>query len=162
MELGHHMKDLSPPVGVDFVFFDGEEYIFDNKNDQYFFGSRYFAAAYRAERPEVHLHRRGPARHDRRQEPAFPEGNELGCASGPARERDLADRRGAEVHGFQPGLGPEVLDDHIALNEAGIPAVDIIDFGYPHWHRLSDVPENCSPEGLEQVAQVLATWLRRQ
>ncbi len=29
MELGNQMKDLPTKVGVDFVFFDGEEYIFD-------------------------------------------------------------------------------------------------------------------------------------
>src|SRR5208282_1818982 len=29
MELGRHMKDLHTTVGVDFVFFDGEEYVFD-------------------------------------------------------------------------------------------------------------------------------------
>ena len=29
MELGNHMKDLKTEVGVDFVFFDGEEYIFE-------------------------------------------------------------------------------------------------------------------------------------
>ena len=30
-----------------------------------------------------------------------------------------------------------VQDDHLALNRAGIPAIDIIDFDYPHWHRLT-------------------------
>jgi hypothetical protein len=49
----------------------------------------------------------------------------------------------------------------LALNAAGIPAVDIIDFNYPHWHRLSDVPENCAPAGLDQVARVLTAWLKR-
>src|SRR5262249_10864845 len=38
MELAHHMKDLKTPVGVDFAFFDGEEYVFDG-DDKYFFGS---------------------------------------------------------------------------------------------------------------------------
>ena len=41
------------------------------------------------------------------------------------------------------------------------PAVEVIDFEYRHWHRLTDVPENCSGETLEQVAQVLAVWLQR-
>ena len=45
MELGNHMKDLETNVGVDFVFFDGEEYIFDSESDQYFFGSQHFAAS---------------------------------------------------------------------------------------------------------------------
>jgi hypothetical protein len=54
-----------------------------------------------------------------------------------------------------------VEDDHIALNKAGIPAVDIIDFSYPHWHKLTDVPENCSGDSLEQVARVLGVWVQR-
>src|SRR5438270_6434206 len=54
-----------------------------------------------------------------------------------------------------------VEDDHMPLNRAGIPAADIIDFDYPHWHKLTDVPENCSAESLEQVAKVLSVWLQR-
>ena len=57
--------------------------------------------------------------------------------------------------------GGVIEDDHLALNRAGIPAVDIIDFSYRHWHRLSDVPKNCSGESLEQVARVLSVWLQR-
>jgi hypothetical protein len=47
------------------------------------------------------------------------------------------------------------------LLQVGIPAVDIIDFDYPHWHRLTDVPANCSADGLEQVGKVLMVWLQR-
>jgi hypothetical protein len=54
-----------------------------------------------------------------------------------------------------------VLDDHIALNRGGIPAIDIIDFSYPHWHRLTDVPRNCSAETLAQVAKVVSVWAQR-
>jgi hypothetical protein len=62
---------------------------------------------------------------------------------------------------FQNQWGADVLDDHIALNRAGIPTVDIIDFSYPHWHRLSDVPANCSGASLAQVSRVLTVWLQR-
>ena len=34
-------------------------------------------------------------------------------------------------------------------------------FEYPHWHRLSDVPANCSAEPMTQVAKVLSVWLQR-
>jgi glutaminyl-peptide cyclotransferase len=43
----------------------------------------------------------------------------------------------------------------------GIPTVDIINFEYPHWHRLSDTPENCSAAPLAQVAKVLSLWIGR-
>src|SRR5262249_37178090 len=33
MELAHHLKDLKTSVGVDFVLFDGEEYIFEPDKD---------------------------------------------------------------------------------------------------------------------------------
>jgi hypothetical protein len=54
-----------------------------------------------------------------------------------------------------------VEDDHIPLNRAGIPAIDIIDFDYPHWHRLTDLPKNCSAAPMEQVAKVCSVWLQR-
>src|SRR5260370_29427500 len=54
-----------------------------------------------------------------------------------------------------------VQDDHIALQKVRIPAIDIIDFDYEHWHRLTDLPENCSGESLEQVAKVLGVWVQR-
>ncbi len=50
MELGHHMKDLKCEYGVDFVLFDGEEYVFETDRlgggDRYFIGSEYFADEY--------------------------------------------------------------------------------------------------------------------
>ena len=50
MELGHHMKDLKTEFGVDFVLFDGEEYVFETNplggGDKYFFGSEHFADEY--------------------------------------------------------------------------------------------------------------------
>ena len=55
----------------------------------------------------------------------------------------------------------DVFDDHIPLQDAGIPAVDLIDFDYKHWHCVSDLPENCSGENMEQVARVLSVWLQR-
>jgi hypothetical protein len=54
-----------------------------------------------------------------------------------------------------------VLDDHIALNRAGIPTIDIIDFDYPHWHRLSDTPDKCSAESMANVAKVIMAWLQK-
>ena len=51
MELGNHVKQLPMTVGLDFVLFDGEEYVFDgagpNAKDKYFFGSEQFANEYK-------------------------------------------------------------------------------------------------------------------
>jgi hypothetical protein len=62
---------------------------------------------------------------------------------------------------FVPRVKHAVLDDHLALIRAGIPTIDIIDFDYVHWHRLSDAPNNCSGETLADVGKVLSIWLQR-
>jgi hypothetical protein len=161
MELGHHMKDLKTEVGVDFVFFDGEEYVF-NKTDKYFFGSEHFGRTYRSSRPGYTY--TGAVLLDMiaGQNPRFPvEMNSLWNARALTVQLwKIADEQKCPAFRYQEG--PEVQDDHVALSRhGGIPAVDIIDFDYPHWHRLSDVPANCAPEGMLQVARVLTVWLQR-
>ena len=52
----------------------------------------------------------------------------------------------------------DVYDDHVPLLEAGIPAVDVIDFDYPAWHTTRDRVDRLSPESLAEVARV-AEWL---
>ena len=62
---------------------------------------------------------------------------------------------------FRDEDGPQVQDDHIALNRVGIPTIDLIDFDYPHWHKLSDTPDKCSGATMATVAKVLTTWIQR-
>ena len=163
MELAHQMKDIKTEVGVDFVLFDGEEYIFDPEpeHDKYFFGSEHFAQAYTKDKAKKQY--LGAVLLDMiaGKEPHFPvEQNSWDTA--PALVEQLwkiAAAQGCEV--FKAEGGPRVLDDHLALNQKGIPTVDIIDFNYPHWHRLSDLPENCSGDSMYQVARVLTAWLRQ-
>jgi hypothetical protein len=163
MELAHHMKDLECNVGVDFVFFDGEEQIFD-KGDDYFFGSQHFADEYRKNRGKPNTYAAAVL---------------LDMVGGkkihfPIEQNSqwMAPKLVQEVWGIAAELKCDaflpnrmsdfpVEDDHLALNRAGIPAVDIIDFDYPHWHRASDVPANCSGQSLEQVARVLGVWIQR-
>lgn len=164
MELGNHMKDLKTQVGVDFVFFDGEEYIFEPQKDEYFFGSKHFGDEYKKARQKdrdstvylaaVLLDMVGG------KDAKFPvEPNSAWLAG--ALVKDLwavAKQQGCTA--FKEENGTPVEDDHLALNRAGIPAVDIIDFEYTHWHKLTDVPENCSADSLTQVATVLSVWLQ--
>jgi hypothetical protein len=163
MELANHMKDLDTQVGLDFVLFDGEEYIFDPRRDgdRYFFGSEHFADAYKKGRPK---HRyiaavlldmiAGKKLH-------LPvEANSWDSASWLVRDLwKIASEQKSTA--FDNRLGGRVLDDHLALNAARIPTVDMIDFEYPHWHKLTDLPENCSADSMAQVARVLITWLER-
>lgn len=52
-----------------------------------------------------------------------------------------------------------MLDDHTPFIEAGIPAVDIIDFDYPYWHTTADTPDKVSPQSLKTIGDTLASWL---
>ena len=47
MELAHHLPDMKLDIGVDLVFFDGEEFVFEREKDKYFLGSEYFAKTWK-------------------------------------------------------------------------------------------------------------------
>lgn len=53
-------------------------------------------------------------------------------------------------------------DDHTPFLEAGIPAVDIIDFDYPYWHTVGDTTDKVSAKSLEAVGKTLWTWITQQ
>ena len=165
MELGHHMKDLKTKVGVDFVFFDGEELIFQTagpKKDRYFLGSEYFAQTWI----------KTPGRPDYSaailldmiagQNARFPvEVNSYRKGSKRLVEEIWTIARDQNVKAFVWQKGYEVQDDHTELQKVLIPAIDIIDFDYPFWHKLADTPEKCSGASMEQVSKVLSVWLQR-
>ena len=55
-----------------------------------------------------------------------------------------------------------MLDDHTPFAQAGIPAVDIIDFDYPYWHTVADTADKVSPASLEHVGRTLKAFLENQ
>lgn len=55
-----------------------------------------------------------------------------------------------------------MLDDHTPFWQAGIPAVDIIDFDYPYWHTVQDTPDKVSAESLQVVGETLIVWVVQQ
>jgi len=54
------------------------------------------------------------------------------------------------------------IDDHTPFLQAGLPAIDIIDFDYPHWHTTQDTPDKVSPVSLQAVGGTLQVWILRQ
>jgi hypothetical protein len=164
MELANHMNKLPANVGVDFVFFDGEEYVFE-RNDDYFFGSRHFGEQYtktRKESGQVYL---GAILLDMiaGKDLRLPVEQNSWTSASPLVEdvyKIAADLKADAFRRKEFSKTP-VEDDHVMLNRHRIPAIDLIDFDYKHWHRLTDVPENCSGENMEQVARVLSVWLQR-
>jgi len=63
---------------------------------------------------------------------------------------------------FIPEYRHSMLDDHTPFLEAGIPAVDIIDFDYPYWHTIQDTPDKVSAESLKIVGETLRVWIMQQ
>ncbi len=165
MELANHLKDLKTNVGVDFVLFDGEEYVFQ-EGDEYFFGSKHFAADYAKNRNKkdatvyagaILLDMVGgkKAKFPIEQNSAFEASALVKEVWKIAAEQKCTAFKDDEYSKWR------VEDDHMPLNKARIPAIDIIDFDYAHWHKLSDLPEQCSGESLEQVSKVVSVWIQR-
>jgi glutaminyl-peptide cyclotransferase len=55
--------------------------------------------------------------------------------------------------------GPSILDDHIPFLQAGIPAIDIIDFEYPYWHTTQDTSDKVSAHSLKVIGDTVIDWL---
>lgn len=170
MELAHTMKDVPTAVGVDFVLFDGEEYIFEPtglgglQRDRFFIGSDHFASQYAAAKGKRKHTYEAAVLFDLFAHPGAKfavEGYSWAKAEPLARQfwQAAAD---AKAGSFLLAVGGDVQDDHLALNRVGIPAIDVIDFdGYrPHWHKLSDTPDKCDGKQMAEVAKVTATWLQ--
>lgn len=52
-----------------------------------------------------------------------------------------------------------IIDDHLPFVQAGIQAVDIIDFDYPYWHTVADTVDKVSADSLKIVGDVLLEWV---
>ncbi len=63
---------------------------------------------------------------------------------------------------FIPTPKYDMIDDHSPFLEAGIPAVDIIDFDYPYWHTAADTLDKVSAQSLQAVGETLRVWIESQ
>lgn len=63
---------------------------------------------------------------------------------------------------FLPEFGPGILDDHTPFLQAGVPALDIIDYDYPYWHTSQDTLDKVSAQSLQIVGETVLAWLVRQ
>jgi len=52
-------------------------------------------------------------------------------------------------------------DDHIPFVRAGVPAVDLIDIDYPHWHTDADTMDKLSAQSMEIVGTVVYEVIQR-
>jgi hypothetical protein len=156
LELARLAAGQAFPRGIDFVFFDAEEYVFDPEIDPLVVGSLHFAG----QLPDPQLY---PAavmvdivgRQGQILRPDF----DAWYLARPLVDEiwDLAAELSPDS--FEKEVRYEVLDDHLPLLGVGIPAVCLIDVEDPRWHTLDDLPEHCDPTALEEVGRVLWHWL---
>ncbi len=146
------MSDRSPKIGVDLVFFDGEDGGKGGGFDDFCVGSTFFAGRMGDYAPvyAVVVDMIGDS------DLAIPvEPNSMSaCPSVVRTIWEAAERVGATS--FTEEMGTAMFDDHIPLIRAGVPAALIIDFDYTYWHTTEDTQDKCSPESLWEVGAVLA------
>lgn len=177
LELARIFKEKRPPVGVLLLLDDAEDYGDFNpsgnkKDDGVELGARYFAKNYLKTkefgRPVygILLDMVG-AKNAFFPRESYSEENAHGIN---LKVFGIAETLGYKKV-FRYDESQSVGDDHLALNEAGIPTIDIIHplpfnpyntTGYTHWHTLQDTPDKCSAETLKVVGDTIAEVIYRE
>lgn len=164
LEMARIFSEDAPPVGVDIILFDGEDYGVKGDLDNYFLGSRYWSQnppvpGYRP-RFGILLDMVGA------QDAVFPkELYSKGFAPGLVNEVwSIASMKGYGNY-FIDEKGGAVLDDHYVVQQyTGIPVINIIhhtsedgqyaQFGN-HWHTHRDSLDIIDTKTLQAVGEVL-------
>ncbi len=172
MEIANTLKDSPTPWGVDLVLFDGEEWFRlrarKGLRRRVFPGprrplAREYAQAQRSRKRGIPHYSFGIVLDMVGDKDLTVDQEPYSVDFAPKLVRDVwSVAKALKVTQFRDRLGRvHVTDDHLPLYNSGIPAIDIIDFDYPHWHTATDLPENCSPESLEAVGKVVTAWLNK-
>ena len=151
------LKQRPPGVGVDLLFVDGEDYGNWPARTDVLIGSKYYAANQVGPRPRfaILFDMVGDAMLQ-----IFQESLSLtGAPDVVTLVWDTARRMGHESV-FVAEARHSVTDDHVPLQEAGIPAIDIIDFDYPSWHTPADSLDKVSARSLKIVGDVALAVVR--
>lgn len=158
LEVAERMAKQPPPVGVDLVFFDGEDEGRASEPQEFCLGSRHYAASFRSvgesERPVAAFLFDMVGGKTARFTPDYQSSQRAANLVEMIAEATRATR----ARHFGTEVTHDLFDDHIPLLDAGIPAADIIDIDYPAWHTHLDLPDQLSAETLAEVSSV-ALWL---
>ena len=69
----------------------------------------------------------------------------------PARVRLVAAQRAGAGSYFPGTTQVPIIDDHVPFLEAGVPAIDLIDWAYPYKNTVKDTLDKLSPAALDAV-----------
>jgi glutaminyl-peptide cyclotransferase len=157
------LKQLAPGIGVDLLFVDGEDYGDFDRDTDVLLGSRYYAqhpAPGPAPRFAILFDMIG----DRELQIPQEGFSLVGAPDVVEQVWALAARLGhADV--FVPEQGISLTDDHVPLQQAGIRAIDLIDFSYGgpdnKWHHTpDDTIDKVSAASLQVVGDVAMALVR--
>ena len=156
LQLAELLAGAAPPMGVDLLFVDGEDY--GPGTEDMLLGARRYASTLEelGARPVygVLLDMVGDA------DPSFPIEGYSAQAANVVVQKVLraAERLGYQDY-FPTRVGESVMDDHVPLIEAGLPTANIIDWEYGpsnrYWHTPEDTPDRLSAATLEMVGEVV-------
>ena len=166
LELAKIMKDNPPPIGIDILLVDGEDYGKEHDLENYFLGARYFIETKSSNYMPVYgilLDLVGD------KNLSIPkEANSMNYV--PALVNHIWNiAKELNITTFKQEAGGGISDDHDILSKGGIPCIDIIDQelvgnssdnpNRNYWHTTRDTPERCSKESLKTVGDVLLTFI---
>ena len=157
LQLARQLKDDGTDLGIDILLVDAEDMGVDDNEESWGLGTQYWTQ---------HPHATG-------YKPIFGILLDMVGSSNATFSReyysmqyasgfvDLVWKNAAGSH-FINAQGGAVTDDHIFINRAGIPCVDIIDMrsdsdtGFcPEWHTVNDTMDAIDPTTLTEVGQTL-------
>ncbi|OPZ84641.1 MAG: Aminopeptidase YwaD precursor [bacterium ADurb.Bin429] len=156
LEIARQLKAHPIARDVTIILFDGEDY--GPKVDNMLLGSKYYAKNLPNPKPSwgILLDMIGDADLSVYREPNSDKYAKAVNDRVFTAATRLGYLRAGTLSGFvnAPYRVP-VVDDHMPLNEAGVPMVDLIDFDYPPWHTTADTADKCSPKSLKLVGKTV-------
>lgn len=165
LELARMFKDHPPPIGVDLILFDGEDYGKSGDMDEYFLGSRYWAnhPPVKNYKPRfgILLDMVGG------EHAQFPK-EQMSMRFAPALVNEIwsiADQKGYSQY-FPDQQGAGISDDHVVIYDVlQLPTIDIVRHQKgnnnnvtfaPYWHTHRDDMDIISRKTLRAVGNVLS------
>lgn len=166
LEIARHLNDSLPRVGIDLLFVDGEDSGrsdgFGNNDETWCLGTQYWVN-HMPYAPDA-LPRYGILL------------DMVGGLNAIFYREYVSERNASEINDkvwavakaagygdrFQNAIRGGVIDDHIFINRAGIPCIDIIECSNPetgsfspHWHTLNDNLNNINLASLKAAGQTV-------
>ncbi|HET6511274.1 MAG TPA: M28 family peptidase [Candidatus Kapabacteria bacterium] len=168
LEIARQMKDNPPPIGVDILLTDGEDYGDSDVDDmdKYFLGAKHFAK----NKPQGYYPRLGILLDLVGDKKAVFKKEGYSMQAAPSIVNFVWNTaKELNLKTFNQEIGASISDDHLPLIQAGMRVIDIIDqdlVGHnttdperKYWHTHNDTMKNISAATLDEVGTLVLTLI---